>query len=243
MTSKINMTPLLKVRNVSAVYDELIALDNVNVDVGDGDIVAVIGANAAGKSTLISTISGLVPNSTGEILFQDQRIDQLPVHKRVELGVVHVPEGRKLFSDLTVQDNLELGAFNPRARGDLRSKLEQVFEIFPKLRERRQQLCGSLSGGERQMCAIGRGLMGKPVLLVLDEPTLGLSPVMSDEVLATIQEINKQGVTVLLVEQNAFHSLELSNRAYVIENGRVVMDGVSQHLLQSEELKRAYLGL
>lgn len=234
---------LLSVADVCATYDTLIALSNITIEVEERDIVAVVGANAAGKSTLISTISGLVKNTEGAIFFKGARVDKLPPHKRVELGIVHVPEGRKLFGTLTVQDNLELGAFNRLARPLLKQNLEKVFEIFPKLGERRRQLCGSMSGGEQQMCAIGRGLMSNPTLLMLDEPTLGLSPAMADEVSSTVQEINSHGVAILLVEQNVTQSLQLSRRAYVIENGHVVLGGTSRALLQSSDLQKKYLGL
>ncbi|MCI0529880.1 MAG: ABC transporter ATP-binding protein, partial [Nitrospira sp.] len=200
-------------------------------------------ANAAGKTTTLRVISGLLAPRQGEVHFEGRSIHQIPAYRRVDLGITQVPEGRRLFPFMTVLENLELGAYNPAARAKKAQNLAYTFSLFPNLAGRRDQLAGSLSGGEQQMCAIGRALMANPKLLMLDEPTLGLAPVLVRRIFETIQSINTKGVTILLVEQNVQHSLQIAHRAYVLENGRRVLHGVGKELLKDERLKKAYLGL
>jgi len=233
---------LLRIDALNVSHGDLPVLWDVNVGVDKGDIVSVVGANGAGKSTLINTISGLHTAISGSIAFAGERIDRLPAHRRVQLGIVQVPEGRRLFGFMSVLENLELGCYTPRARLSRNRSLEQVFAILPRLQDRLTQLAVTLSGGEQQMLAIGRGLMACPRLLLLDEPTLGLSPMILNSVFEIVRQINRQGVTVLLVEQNVQHALSLANRAYAIENGRIVLEGPGPLLLGDERLKKAYLG-
>jgi len=234
---------MLEVRNVDVGYGEVKVIKNLSMEIGQGKIVALLGANAAGKTTLISAISGTLPIHAGEIRFKDKRINNTPAWKIVEKGLITVPEGRKLFPRLTVQDNLELGAYSKRSRNVRERTLDAVYIYFPKLKARKNQLAGSLSGGEAQMCAIGRGLMGLPELLVLDEPSLGLSPGMVDFMFETIQALRQNGTTILLVEQNVVQSLEIADFAYVIENGNVALSGEGQKLLDNDGVRKAYLGL
>jgi branched-chain amino acid transport system ATP-binding protein len=201
-----------------------------------------VGSNGSGKSTTLRAVSGLNQPRTGQITFAGTRTERLPAHKIVELGIAQTPEGRRLWPGLTVRDNMELGAYLPRARAARKETTEWVFRLFPRLEERQSQLAGTLSGGEQQMLAIGRGLLSKPRLLMLDEPSLGLAPVLVDEVFAAIQEINRQGVTILLVEQNVHHALSISARGYVLETGRLVLSGTGAELLADEHVKTAYLG-
>ena len=234
---------MLEVRNVDVGYGEVKVIKNLSMEIGQGKIVALLGANAAGKTTLISAISGTLPIHAGEIRFKDKRINNTPAWKIVEKGLITVPEGRHLFPRLTVQDNLELGAYSKRSRNVRERTLDAVYIYFPKLKARKNQLAGSLSGGEAQMCAIGRGLMGLPELLVLDEPSLGLSPGMVDFMFETIQALRQNGTTILLVEQNVVQSLEIADFAYVIENGNVALSGEGQKLLDNDGVRKAYLGL
>ncbi|MDR1571444.1 MAG: ABC transporter ATP-binding protein [Clostridiales Family XIII bacterium] len=234
---------MLRLRNLNAYYGGIQALRDISLDVGRGEIVAVIGANAAGKSTMLACISRAMDSFTGEISFDGRRIDGLPPDRIVDLGLVQVPEGRLLFPRLSVRENLMLGAYSRRCRAGCAERIEEVFGILPKLRERASQLAGSLSGGEAQLCAIGRGLMAAPSLIMLDEPSLGLSPIAVKEVMALVAAIREKGVSVLLVEQNARQSLRLADRAYVIENGRVAMQGAGSELLEDAVVKKAYLGL
>jgi branched-chain amino acid transport system ATP-binding protein len=233
---------LLKVENINAFYGDMQALYDVSLEVKQGEIVAVLGANAAGKSTTIKTISGLIQKWSGSISFEGKPINTVPAHKRVELGLVQVPEGRQLFPFMSVQENLELGAYTKEARKEKNSSMKKVFEMFPKLYERRHQLAGSLSGGEQQMCAIGRGLMAKPKFIMLDEPTLGLAPIIVKQIFSFVEEIRRQGVTVLLVEQNLHQSLKVADRAYVLENGKIALTGTGKELLEDKALFKAYLG-
>lgn len=233
---------MLKSVNINSYYEDLQALYDVSFEVKKGEIVAILGANAAGKSTLIKTISGLITKWNGTVNFEGQNVGQIPAHKRVELGIVQVPEGRQLFPFMTVQENLELGAFAANARVEKDKNLKMVYEILPKLYERRNQLAGSLSGGEQQMCAVGRGLMAKPTLMMFDEPTLGLAPIIVKDIFSLITEIRDQGVTVILVEQNLNQSLKIADRGYVLENGRIVLSGNAKDILENKELARAYLG-
>jgi len=234
---------LLELSAVDVGYGDLPALCGVNVVVEAGETLSVVGANGAGKTTMLRTISGLLRPRRGEVRFEGERIDRLPCHRVVELGVVHVPEGRKIFPSLAVRENLELGSYPRAAKARRADSLERVFTLFPRLRERVSQPAGTLSGGEQQMLAIGRALMALPKLLMLDEPSLGLSPLIVKEIFAIIGEINRAGVTVLLVEQNTRQALALSRRGYVLESGRVVLVGSGEELLSNEHVRRAYLGL
>lgn len=237
------MTAMLRVEGVEAVYGKIQALWGVTFDVNAGEIVAIVGANGAGKTTLLKTLSGLLRPRAGTIVLEGDRLDRRTTVEIVERGIVHVPEGRKLFPDMTVLDNLLLGAFARTARPRLAERLESVFEVFPRLRERRRQLAGTLSGGEQQMVAIGRGLMAGPRLLMLDEPSLGLAPILVEEMFAVVERINAAGVTVLLVEQNTEHALAIAHRGFVLESGRVVLAGTGRELLANEGVRQAYLGM
>jgi branched-chain amino acid transport system ATP-binding protein len=234
---------LLRLEGIDAFYGDLQALAQVSLEVRDGEIMALVGANAAGKSTTLRVISGLVSPRRGRVLLNDADLAAVPAHQRVDHGIVQVPEGRRLFPFMTVAENLLLGAHAGRARGERDQTLARVYELFPVLGERRTQLAGSLSGGEQQMCAIGRALMARPRILMLDEPTLGLAPVLVARIFDTVRTINGQGVTVLLVEQNVRQALTLAHRACVLESGRLVLEGPARELLGDERLKRAYLGL
>jgi branched-chain amino acid transport system ATP-binding protein len=236
------MSALLRLDGVEAGYGDLTAISGVSLEVRQGEAVALIGSNGAGKTTTLRTISGLLPVRAGRIEFEGARLDGFRSAQIVARGIAHVPEGRQLFPSLTVRDNLELGARAPdRARRA--DTLELVFTLFPRLRERERQLAGTLSGGEQQMCAIGRGLMARPRLLLLDEPSLGLAPVMVKLIFETLQRVNDTGTTIMLVEQNVPRALQLSHRGYVLENGRLVLDGTRASLLASPHVKQAYLGL
>jgi len=233
---------MLRVEKIDVFYDDAQALWDVSFTVSPGEIVTLIGSNGAGKSTTLKAISGLVPPASGEIHFDGTRIDRLPAHRIVERGVSHIPEGRRLWPGLTVLENLELGAYPRSARAARQETIAKVFQIFPRLQERKSQSAGTLSGGEQQMLAIGRGLLSKPKLLILDEPSLGLAPLLVSNIFETIQMINRQGVTVLLVEQNVNYALTISHRGYVLETGRIVLFGKGQELLADERMKTAYLG-
>ena len=235
-------SPLLAISDLHAGYGETEVLRGVDLAVDAHEIVAVLGSNGAGKSTLNRVISGVLRARKGSIRFAGDMIDQEKPARIVSRGLIHVPEGRRVFPNLSVKDNLDLGGYR-RARNHRRQNCERVFGIFPRLAERQSQLAGTLSGGEQQMLAIGRGLMAEPILLILDEPSLGLSPLLVEELFALIQRINGQGIALLLVEQNVVQSLEVAHRAYILENGSVVLDGASDHLRNDPNLKRAYLGL
>jgi len=234
---------LLELRGVDVSYGDLPALRGVSLSVEDGEILSVVGANGAGKTTMLRAISGLMRPRAGEILLDGARLDRLPGHQVVERGVVHVPEGRKIFPSLTVRENLELGGYSGRARSERPASLERAFALFPILRERQRQVAGTLSGGQQQMLAIGRALMALPRVLMLDEPSLGLAPLVVEEIFRVIERINRAGTTVLLVEQNTRQALGLARRGYVLENGRVALVGASRELLDNEHVRRAYLGL
>ena len=237
------MSTLLRVDGIEVGYGDLTAVSDVSLEVREGEAVALIGANGAGKTTTLRAVSGLLPLRRGRIEFQGQRLDGLGPAEIAARGIAHVPEGRQLFPTMTVRENLELGARTRAARSGRAGMLERVFELFPRLRERREQLAGTLSGGEQQMCAIGRGLMARPRLLMLDEPSLGLAPVLVKAIFADLARINTQGITVLLVEQNVLRSLHLAHRGYVLENGRMMLSGPRDELLASGHIKQAYLGL
>lgn len=234
---------LLELAGVDVAYGDLPALTGVDLVVEAGETLSVVGANGAGKTTMLRTISGLLRPRRGEVRFEGERIDRLPCHRVVERGVVHVPEGRKIFPSLTVRENLELGSYTRAAKARRAESLGRVFALFPRLRERAAQAAGTLSGGEQQMVAIGRALMTRPKVLMLDEPSLGLAPLLVTEIFRTLAEINRAGTTVLLVEQNTRQALVLSRRGYVLENGRVVLVGSGTELLGNEHVKRAYLGM
>jgi branched-chain amino acid transport system ATP-binding protein len=236
------MNMLLEVKNITVHYGKSIALDDVSLEVADGSVVSIIGANGVGKSTILKALSGLVPLTSGEIWFQNSRIDRMATTEIVKAGIVHIPEGRRLFPYLTVLNNLKLGASLRKDKTGIKNDLDRVFERFPRLKERRNQKAGTLSGGEQQMLAIARGLMAKPKLLLMDEPSLGLAPLMVDGVAQVIKDINQEGVSVLLVEQNVPLALGVANRGYAIQTGRVVMEGDINEFRSSESVKKAYLG-
>jgi branched-chain amino acid transport system ATP-binding protein len=233
---------LLEVENINVQHGAFKALYDVSLVVEDGLIVSIVGANGAGKTTLLNTISGLLRPTSGRITFDGIELTALPGHKIVHEGVVQIPEGRKLFPNMSVYDNLISGAMHPRAKPSREETIEEVFELFPVLRERRTQLARSLSGGEQQMLAIGRGLMSKPKLLMLDEPSLGLAPLLVRQIFQIVQELKARGLTILLVEQNVRHSLAIANYAYVLETGRIVLSGPGREVLEDEHTRRAYLG-
>jgi branched-chain amino acid transport system ATP-binding protein len=234
---------MLKLSNVSAAYGSVPAISNIAIEIGAGEAVGLLGANGAGKSTTLRAISGLVKLSSGKVTFDGVDVASLPPHRIPELGIAHVPEGRQVFPEMTVQENLEIGAFVPRAKAERARSMELVYEIFPRLAERKRQLAGTMSGGEQQMLAVGRGLMLKPRLLMLDEPSLGLAPVMTDVTFEKIGEIHKMGTAILLVEQNVSRALSLVQRAYVLESGRVIMHGASEELANNKQVQAAYLGI
>jgi branched-chain amino acid transport system ATP-binding protein len=234
---------VLSLSGVSASYGSVPAVADISIEVGEGEAVGLLGANGAGKSTTLRAISGLVRLTAGRINFLGKDISALPPYKVTELGIAHVPEGRQVFPEMTVQENLEIGAYVPRAKADRSRTLELVFNIFPVLAERRRQLAGTMSGGEQQMLAVGRGLMLKPRLLMLDEPSLGLAPVMTDVTFEKIKEIHAMGTAILLVEQNVSRALTLVQRAYVLESGRVIMGGKSAELANNKQVQTAYLGI
>jgi branched-chain amino acid transport system ATP-binding protein len=234
---------MLKVKGIEVFYGDLQALRGVSLDVNQGEIVSIVGSNGAGKSTTLMAISGVLKPKRGEIQLGQDFIHQYPSSKIVSLGIVQIPEGRQLFPTLTVVENLEMGSQFPKAKKVRKETMQWVFKLFPRLEERKNQLAGTLSGGEQQMLAIGRGLMSRPTLLMLDEPSLGLSPILVKAIFDIIKEINRQGTTILLVEQNVFHSLTLSHRGYVLENGSIVLSGTGQELLKDQHIRQSYLGL
>jgi branched-chain amino acid transport system ATP-binding protein len=234
---------MLEVSNLDVFYGKSQALRNVSLRVDEGEIVALVGANGAGKTTLLNTISGLVRPTSGNVEFLGQRIEKLAPYKIMKLGVCQIPGGRKLFSDMTVGENLEMGAYASTAWKARKETLEQVYQVFPVLKERRKQSAKKLSGGEQQMVAIGRGLMSNPRLCMFDEPSYGLAPKLFSEVLEVIKRLLEQGITVFLVEQNVRQTLEVADRAYVLENGEIVLEGKGKDLLQNERVKSAYLGV
>lgn len=235
---------LLEIKDLIVNYGAVEAVRGVDIEVSEGEIVAIVGSNGAGKSTIIKSICGLVKPSGGSILYNGEEVGQVPSHKRTAKGIVCCPEGRRIFPEITVEDNLTLGAFCRRKeKGESARILEQVYDTFPRLDERKRQLGGTLSGGEQQMLAIGRAMMANPRLLLLDEPSLGLAPIVIDEVFDTIIKLNKGGTTILLVEQNAFMSLNNCDRAYVLENGKIKLSGTGQELLHNDDVRKAYLGV
>ena len=234
---------LLSVKNLYAYYGDVQALRSISLNVDSGQIVTLVGANAAGKSTTLNCISGIIGRKKGEIEFLGQRIDRIAAHRTVDLGLVQVPEGRRVFPFMSVMENLEMGCYPAKVRARKKENLIRVLDLLPILQDRRRQLAGSLSGGEQQMLAVGRGLMAEPKLLMLDEPTLGLAPIFVEKIFELIGGIRAQGIPVLLVEQNVQHALSIADFGYVMENGSIVMEGTGRRLLQDERLTRAYLGI
>src|SRR5437870_482769 len=242
-TNRHRERPVLELSGVSASYGSVPAIHDVSLHIGAGEAVGLLGANGAGKSTTLRLISGLVRRTAGRISFMGSNLDALPAHRIPELGIAHVPEGRQVFPEMTVQENLEIGAYVPKAKAARAQTMELVYGIFPRLADRRKQLAGTMSGGEQQMLAVGRGLMLKPRLLMLDEPSLGLAPVMTDVTFEKIAEIHKMGTAILLVEQNVSRALSLVARAYVLESGNVIMHGTSTELANNKQVQAAYLGI
>lgn len=234
---------MLKINHIDVFYGDVQVIWDVSFEVKEKEIVVLIGANGAGKSTTLRTISGLLRPSKGSIEFNGMRLDQIPNYSVIESGIAHIPEGRRLFPEMTVEENLIMGSLSPTAKSKRYQTLKEVYALFPRLEERRKQLSRTLSGGEQQMCAIARGLMALPKLLLLDEPSLGLSPILVQDTFRTVQRINQEGVTVLLVEQNVKHTLSICHRAYVLENGRTVLEGTGKDLLADPHVKEAYLGI
>lgn len=233
---------MLEISRLDVYYGVIRALHSISLNVGKGEIVTLIGANGAGKSTTLRTVSGLLRPLGGEIMFEGKDITDTPPHRRVELGIVQVPEGRRVFPLMSVGENLDLGAYTRKDKAGIRQDLERVFALFPILAERRKQAAGTLSGGQQQMLAIGRALMARPRLLLMDEPSLGLAPLIVRDIFHVIAEIRSQGVTVLLVEQNAHMALSIADRGYVLETGRIILSGPAKELLANEDVKKAYLG-
>ncbi|NLF44439.1 MAG: ABC transporter ATP-binding protein [Syntrophomonadaceae bacterium] len=234
---------LLTIKNLHSGYGDVKVIKGISLEINSGEIVSIVGANGAGKTTLLNTISGVITANSGEISFDGQRIEQLPPHEITDLGIIHVPEGRKIFPMFTVYENLLIGSTMPRTIKERKNNLERVYELLPRLAERKTQVGSTLSGGEQQMLAIGRALMGMPRILMLDEPSLGLSPKLVSTVFEIIQRINGQGITVVLVEQNVKQALKLSQRAYVLENGMIALEGSSDEIINNPRVKKAYLGL
>ncbi|PLS18453.1 ABC transporter ATP-binding protein [Bacillus sp. M6-12] len=233
---------MLKVENINVFYGNIQAIRDVSIEVNEGEIVTLIGANGAGKSTLLKTVSGLLKPKQGQILYEGKSINGKPAQSIVKQGISHVPEGRRIFANMSVEENLELGAFLRKDKAGIREDMEKVYELFPRMRERLKQQAGTLSGGEQQMLAMGRALMARPRLLLLDEPSMGLAPLLVKTIFRIIEEINKTGTTILLVEQNANLALSIAHRAYVVETGRIVLSGSAEELTASEQVKMAYLG-
>ena len=236
------MMSMLKIDNINVYYGSIHALKGVSLEVNEGEIVTLIGANGAGKSTLLKTLSGLLKPKEGSISYLNSSIAGKPAQDIVKAGISHVPEGRRVFAEMSVEENIELGAFLRKDKAGIQQDFQKVYEIFPRLHERRKQSAGTLSGGEQQMLAMGRAIMARPKLLLLDEPSMGLAPLMVKIIFEVVRDINKEGTTILLVEQNANMALSIANRAYVIETGRVILSGTAEELQASEEIKNAYLG-
>ena len=232
---------MLEVRNLEVFYGVIQAIKGISFDVNQGETIALIGANGAGKTTILHTITGLIPSKAGTISYEGKDITKMPGYKLVSMGIAHVPEGRRVFAQLTVLQNLKLGAFTRNDKAEIESTLEMVYQRFPRLKERRNQVAGTLSGGEQQMLAMGRALMSHPRLIVMDEPSMGLSPIYVNEIFDIIQKINKDGVTVLLVEQNAKKALAIADQAYVLETGKIVLRGNAKELMNNDQVKKAYL--
>ena len=233
---------MLTIKDLEVFYGVIQAIKGVSFEVNQGEVIALIGANGAGKTTILHTITGLISPKKGSVLFEGNELTKMPAHKIVSLGMAHVPEGRRVFADLSVYENLRMGAYTRKDKGEIEATLEKVYDRFPRLKERRNQMAGTLSGGEQQMLAMGRALMSKPKILLMDEPSMGLSPIMVNEIFSIIQEVSKSGTTVLLVEQNAKMALAIADRGYVLETGKIVLEGKASDLLNDDSIKKAYLG-
>lgn len=233
---------MLEIKDLSIRYDSIRVVHNVSMEIRQGELVALIGANGAGKTTILKTISGLIRAESGHLFFGGKEITRMPSHDIVASGIIHVPEGRQIFSRMTIEENLKLGAFLQRDRTLIENRLERTFNLFPILKQRLRQPAGTLSGGEQQMLAIGRALLGNPKLLLLDEPSMGLSPLLTQQVFEVLGELKKEGITMLLVEQNAYDALEISDRTYILETGVITMEGKSGQLIEDPKVKAAYLG-
>lgn len=233
---------MLEIKNLEVYYGVIQAIKDISFDVNQGEVIALIGANGAGKTTTLQTITGMQQPKAGEILFEGCNITKIPGHKIVCMGMAHVPEGRRVFAQLSVYENLKMGAYTRKNKQEIADSLERVYQSFPRLKERRNQMAGTLSGGEQQMLAMGRALMSKPKIILMDEPSMGLSPIMVEEIFKIIREISAGGTTVLLVEQNAKKALAIANRAYVLETGTIVLSGDAGELMKDDSIKKAYLG-
>lgn len=234
--------PILELNNIDTYYGNIHALRNISFKVNVGEIVTLIGSNGAGKTTTLKTISGLLKAAKGEILFGEKAISKLPAHQVAEIGIAHVPEGRKIFPRMTVEENLEMGAFRFKDSQKIKKNIEHVYELFPRLKERIKQKGGTLSGGEQQMLAIGRALMSEPSILLMDEPSMGLAPLLVEHIFDSIKQLNSEGMTILLVEQNAHKALKIANRGYVLQTGSIVLEGTGEELLKNAMVQEAYLG-
>ncbi len=233
---------MLTVKDLEVYYGVIQAIKGVSFEVNQGEVIALIGANGAGKTTILHTITGLLSPKKGSVIFEGKELTKMPAHKIVSLGMAHVPEGRRVFADLSVYENLRMGAYTRKDKGEIEETLEKVYDRFPRLKERRNQMAGTLSGGEQQMLAMGRALMSKPRIILMDEPSMGLSPIMVNEIFSIIQEVSDSGTTVLLVEQNAKKALAIADRGYVLETGNIVLEGKASDLLNDDSIKKAYLG-
>ena len=233
---------MLEVKDIEVFYGVIQAIKGISFEVNEGEVIALIGANGAGKTTTLHTITGLLQPKKGSIMFEGKDITKVPAHKIVSLGMAHVPEGRRVFGELTVYENLKMGAYTRKDKAEIQETLEMVYKRFPRLEERKNQLAGTLSGGEQQMLAMGRALMSHPKIIVMDEPSMGLSPIFVNEIFKIIQDVSKSGTTVLLVEQNAKKALSIADRAYVLETGKIVLEGNAKELMNNNSIKKAYLG-
>lgn len=233
---------MLEVKDIEVFYGVIQAIKGISFEVNEGEVIALIGANGAGKTTTLHTITGLLQPKKGSIMFEGKDITKIPAHKIVSLGMAHVPEGRRVFGELTVYENLKMGAYTRKDKAEIQETLEMVYKRFPRLEERKNQLAGTLSGGEQQMLAMGRALMSHPKIIVMDEPSMGLSPIFVNEIFQIIQDVSKSGTTVLLVEQNAKKALSIADRAYVLETGKIVLEGNAKELMNNDSIKKAYLG-
>ena len=233
---------MLTIKDLEVYYGVIQAIKGVSFEVNQGEVIALIGATGAGKTTILHTITGLLAPKNGSVVFEGKELTKMPAHKIVSLGMAHVPEGRRVFADLSVYENLRMGAYTRKDRNEIEETMEKVYQRFPRLKERRNQMAGTLSGGEQQMLAMGRALMSKPKILLMDEPSMGLSPIMVNEIFSIIQEVSDSGTTVLLVEQNAKKALSIADRGYVLETGNIVLEGKASDLLNNDSIKKAYLG-
>ena len=233
---------MLEVKDLEVYYGMIQAIKGVSFHVDQGEVIALIGANGAGKTTILHTVTGLLSPKKGSVIFEGQEVTKIPAHKIVSLGMAHVPEGRRVFAELSVYENLKMGAYTRKDKSEIEENLQKIYERFPRLKERKNQMAGTLSGGEQQMLAMGRALMSQPKIILMDEPSMGLSPILVNEIFDIIQEVSKSGTTVLLVEQNAKKALSIADRAYVLETGKIALEGRAEDLLRDNSIKKAYLG-